>query len=49
VSVTDAAVVGENPNNPEHAGRSEIIPEIQYSSSWPSDHRAVIATFRINQ
>lgn len=48
VKVLGAAVVGENPNNPEHRGKSEIISEIQYSGSWPSDHRAVIATFEIN-
>lgn len=48
VSVLDAAVVGENPSNPEHGGKSEIVPEIQYSGSWPSDHRAVMATFEID-
>ena len=48
IQLLDTAVVGENPNNTEHGGKSEITPEIQYSGSWPSDHRAVIATFEIN-
>ncbi|AQT69761.1 Endonuclease/Exonuclease/phosphatase family protein [Anaerohalosphaera lusitana] len=49
VMVTDAAVIGENPNNPEHQGKSEIQPDIRYSGSWPSDHRGVIATFKIER
>ena len=48
VSVSDTAVVGENPTNPEHGGKSEIIPDIQYSGSWVSDHRGVLAVFTIS-
>ncbi|VGO16326.1 hypothetical protein PDESU_04917 [Pontiella desulfatans] len=47
VAVSAAAVVGENPANPEHDGKSKIVPEIQYSGSWPSDHRAVLGVFSI--
>ena len=47
VTATAAAVVGENPANPEHANKSDIIPDIQYEGSWPSDHRAILGTFTL--
>jgi endonuclease/exonuclease/phosphatase family metal-dependent hydrolase len=47
VKPIDAAVFGENPEAPEHAGKSELTPELVYAGSWPSDHRAVIATFEV--
>lgn len=47
VTATAAAVVGENPANPEHQNKSAIQPDIQYTGSWPSDHRAVLGTFTL--
>ena len=47
VTSTATAVVGENPTNPEHQNKSEIAPDIQYTGSWPSDHRGVLSTFTL--
>lgn len=47
VTVTAAAVMGEDPDAAEHAGNSELTPEIIFSGPWPSDHRAVVATFTV--
>lgn len=47
VTATAAAVMGENPNATEHGGMSELTPEMIFSGPWPSDHRAVVATFDI--
>lgn len=47
VTPTSAGVFGENPANPEHENKSEIIPDVQYNGPWPSDHRGVLATFTL--
>lgn len=49
VTATGAAVVGEDPKRPEHGGRSELVPELRHNGPWPSDHRAVLAVFRLTQ
>ena len=48
VTVSNAAVVGEKPLNAEHAGKSELVPEVQYAGPWPSDHRAVLGVFQLS-